>query len=392
MKPFDFKMPSEIIFGEGKIVELPDVVKKFGKRALIITGDHSLYKTGDADRIFSMFEHHELELIVQKTSGEPTVELIDYLCDIHADTKPDVIIGIGGGSVLDTAKAMSAMLKENGSVSDYIETIGSKKICNQPIPCIAVPTTAGTGSEATNNAVIAEYLPRAFKRSLRDDALIPKVAIIDPELTLKCTSPVSPNSGIDAFCQLLEAYTSNKANSFTDAITIHGFRLIAKNIVPACTSQADNIEVRSKMAYASLLSGIGIMNSSVTVIHGFASAIGGRYEIPHGAICGAMLLGCTLMNMRKAQKYALNDETSVRFAKLGSILSGIEYDYDKHDVLLRAVTEDIKDITSKLKIQTLSQLGVRREDFYQIVSDTRLNGNPIPLTETDLTEILEMCY
>ena len=127
MKPFDFKMPSEIIFGEGKIVELPDVVKKFGKRALIITGDHSLYKTGDADRIFSMFEHHELELIVQKTSGEPTVELIDYLCDIHADTKPDVIIGIGGGSVLDTAKAMSAMLKENGSVSDYIETIGSKK-------------------------------------------------------------------------------------------------------------------------------------------------------------------------------------------------------------------------------------------------------------------------
>jgi alcohol dehydrogenase len=116
-----------------------------------------------------------------------------------------------------------------------------------------------------------------------------------------------------------------------------------------------------------------------------------RYPIPHGAICGAMLLGCTLTNMRKAQKYALNDDTTVRFAKLGSILSGIEYDYDKHDVLLRAVTEEIKTIGSKIKLQSLSQLGVRKDDFYNIVSDTRLNGNPIPLTETDLMEILEMC-
>ncbi len=392
MKPFHLKMPSEIIFGEGKIEELPEAISKFGNQALIITGEHSLFKSGNADRIFDILNNRQIKVTHQKISGEPTVELIDYLCDLYADCNADVIVGIGGGSVLDTAKAISVMLTEEGSVSEYIESIGNRTLSGKNIPLICVPTTAGTGSEATNNAVIAEYSPRTFKRSLRNDAMIPDIAIIDPELTLHSTFPVTANSGIDTFCQLLEAYTSTKSNAFTDAITLQGFRLISQNLVPVCTSSAEDIKVRSKVSYAALLSGIGIMNSSVTVIHGFASAIGGRYPIPHGAICGAMLLGCTLTNMRKAQKYALNDDTTVRFAKLGSILSGIEYDYDKHDVLLRAVTEEIKTIGSKIKLQSLSQLGVRKDDFYNIVSDTRLNGNPIPLTETDLMEILEMCY
>ena len=263
---------------------------------------------------------------------------------------------------------------------------------NKAIPMIAVPTTAGTGSEATNNAVIAQYGPDHFKNSLRADILIPNVAIIDPELTLSCPFPVTAFSGMDAFCQLLEAYTSTASNEFTDSLMMQGLEKIAQNLKYACYEGSSDIMARSNLSYAALLSGIGIMNSSTTVIHGFASSIGGLYPISHGAICASILFAATLTNMRKVQKYDLNSPSTAKFAQIGSILSGIEYSYDKHDVLLRAVTDKLNKLAKDLKIPTLSQLGVKKEDFYQIVSTTKLNGNPADLAEVDLMEILEMSY
>ena len=392
MNSFTIKMPNDIEFGQGTIEKLPEKILKFGDDVLIFTGENSLYCDGKSEKILAELNKNSISYRVHKVKDEPTVSLIDEICALYRKKLPSVIVGIGGGSVLDTAKAVRSIILQKDSVLNYLPLGRNKLLGNKSIPMIAVPTTAGTGSEATNNAVIAQYGPDHFKNSLRADILIPNVAIIDPELTISCPFPVTAFSGMDAFCQLLEAYTSTASNEFTDNLMIQGLEKIAQNLKYVCYEGSSDIMARSNLSYAALLSGIGIMNSSTTVIHGFASSIGGLYPISHGAICASILFAATLTNMRKVQKYDLNSPSTAKFAQIGSILSSIEYSYDKHDVLLRAVTDKLNKLTKDLKIPTLSQLGVKKEDFYQIVSTTKLNGNPADLAEVDLMEILEMSY
>lgn len=392
MKIFQIKMPANIIFGSGMISELPNQILKYGSDVLIFTGEYSLYNSGNAENIFKSLNHNHINYKVQKICGEPTVELIDYLCDLYFSEIPSVIVAIGGGSVIDAAKAVSAMLYEKGSVAQYLENIGDKKLSGKSVPLIAVPTTAGTGSEMTNNAVVAQYSPRNFKRSLRNDILMPDAAIIDPMLTMNCSYPVTLYSGMDAFCQLLEAYTSTASNEYTDILMLEGFSKVAGSLYHVCNEGSNDIDLRSNLSFGAMLSGIGITNSSLTVIHGFASAIGGLYNIPHGAICAALVFACTLTNMRRVQLYDPNSYATEKFARIGSVLSGIDYTYDKHGVLLRAVTEKLSELVTDLKIPSLSQLGVKKDDYYRIISDTKLNGNPVVLAETELMDILEMSF
>ncbi len=392
MNSFTIKIPNDIEFGQGTIEKLPEKILRFGNDVLIFTGENSLYCEEKSEGIFNALDEKSISYRIYKVKDEPTVSSIDEICALYRKKLPSVIVGIGGGSVLDTAKAVRSIILQKESVLSYLPFGGNKSLDKKAIPMIAVPTTAGTGSEATNNAVIAQYGPNHFKNSLRADILLPNVAIIDPELTVSCPFPVTAYSGMDAFCQLLEAYTSTASNEFTDSLMIQGLEKITRNLKYACFEGSSDITARSNLSYAALLSGIGIMNSSTTVIHGFASPIGALYRIPHGAICASILFAATLTNMRKIQKYDLNSPSTAKFAQIGSILSGIEYSYDKHDVLLRAVTEKLKTLTTDLKIPTLSQLGVKKEDFYNIVSTTKLNGNPAELAEVDLMEILEMSY
>ncbi len=392
MRSFQIKMPSKVFFGCGKISELPDQILKYGKDVLIFTGEYSLYNSGYAETIFKSLNECHISYRVQKICGEPTVELIDYLCDLYFGEMPSVIAAIGGGSVIDAAKAVSAMLNEEGSIIQYLENMGDRKLSGKTVPFIAVPTTAGTGSEMTTNAVIAQYSPVNFKRSLRDDSLMPDCAIVDPDLTLGCSYPVTLYSGMDAFCQLLEAYTSIDSNEYTDILMLEGFNKVAGSLYHVCNEGSNDIDSRSNLSFGAMLSGIGIVNSSLTVIHGFASAIGGLYNISHGAICAALVFACTLTNMRRVQLYDPDSYATEKFARIGSILSGIDYTYDKHGVLLRAVTEKLQDLVTDLKIPSLSQLGVKKEDFYKIISATKLNGNPVILAETELMDILEMSF
>ena len=392
MNSFTIKIPNDIEFGQGTLEKLPEKILKFGNDVLIFTGENSLYEDEKSEKILNAFKEKSISYRVHKVKDEPTVSSIDEICALYKKKLPSVIVGIGGGSVLDTAKAVRSIILQKESVLNFLPLGGNKSLGGKAIPMIAVPTTAGTGSEATNNAVIAQYGSDHFKNSLRADILLPNVAIIDPELTVSCPFPVTAFSGMDAFCQLLEAYTSTASNEFTDRLMVQGLEKLTKNLKHACFEGSSDILVRSNLSYAALLSGIGIMNSSTTVIHGFASSIGGLYPISHGAICASIVFAATLTNMRKVQKYDLNSPSTAKFAQIGSILSGIEYSYDKHDVLLRAVTDKLKTLTSDLKIPTLSQLGVKKEDFYHIVSTTKLNGNPADLAEVDLMEILEMSY
>ncbi len=350
-----------------------------------------MYRSGTAEKIFMGLERNHIHYDLQKISGEPTAEQIDSLCAAYRDALPKVIVAIGGGSVIDSAKALSVMLKESGSIKEFVGPNTNKQLSGQKIPTVVAPTTAGTGSEMTIS-VIADYGENSFKSSLRNDIMLPDCSIIDPTLALTCPLSVNLYSGIDAFCQLIEAYTSDLATEITDPLVLNGIEKIAHNIYKACTYDTPDLKIRSEMAYAAMVSGIGILNASTTVIHGFASAIGGLYPITHGAICASVMYGCTLINMQRLQKYAPNSNAAMKFARIGSILSGIDYSYEKQDVLLRAVSDSLRKMTAELKIPKLSQLGVQKDDFYKIISSVKLNGNPTKLAESDLLEILERSY
>lgn len=392
MFSFDLRMPTTVLFGSGKINMLPKALERFGKRILFLTGQASLLSSGKYEMITDMMKDNGLTYKNIKIVCEPTVEMIDGLCSELDPKDYDVIVAVGGGSVIDAAKALRVMLFEQGSVVDYIEGIGSQRLSGQRLPLIAVPTTAGTGSETTSNAVIARYGNEPFKRSLRHIRLMPNVAVIDPELTLSCSYPVTMYSGFDAFCQLIEAYVSADATPYTDILVVEGLTKLNESFADVCTKGGDDIILREKMSYASWLSGVGLQNSSLTALHGLASSIGGLYDIPHGEICAALIFEATLMNMRRVQFFEAYSESKAKYAQIGSILSGIDYSYDKADVLLRAVSEYLQKITVKLKVPNLSQLGVKKDDFYKIVTNVRQNGNPVQLAETELTEILENSY
>ena len=392
MKDFSIQVPQKIVFGIDKINELIHYMLQFGRNALILTGNSSFYCNDISKAIAKAIEENNINYAVEKVNSEPTVKLVDMLSQKHRNLDYDMIVAIGGGSVIDCAKALKVMLKEEGSVKDYIEGVGTKTLSGTSLKMIAVPTTSGTGSECTKNAVISSYTENAFKRSLRHECLMPEVAIIDPMLTLSCPYQVTLNCAMDSFCQLIEAYISKNANPFCDALMEKGIQTLAENIILAC-EDGNNVEARSHLAYASMLSGIGVANSSMTVIHGFASSIGAMYHnIPHGAICGALLYASTLLNMQKLQMFDPDGVATEKYARIGSLISGIDYSYEKHSVLLRAVTDYLSELKEDLKIPTLAQIGVKKEDFYKIVSSVRQNANPVTLAETELVAILEDSY
>lgn len=387
---FSFARIPNIIFGAGKLNELYDIIPKFGKNILFVIGENSLKKSGKWEEISSNLESKSFNYSLISISNEPAPTIIDEVATKFRKKNVELVVGIGGGSVTDAGKAISAMIPKEDSIKNYLEGVGSKTHDGKKIPYIAIPTTSGTGSEATKNAVISEIGPKGFKKSLRHDNLIPNVALIDPELMISCPSSISAACGMDAFTQLIEAYVSPKENPMTGALAFSGMKYINKNLLLACSSGASNIEVRTAMAYASLMSGITLANAGLGIVHGLAGPIGGLFDIPHGVICGTLLAEATKINIEKLQELGSSGKEGLRkYADIGVLLSGNKFvEQGKIDEYCSILVNTLDGWTQDLKLERLGKYGINIKDIEKIVEKAGLKNNPVNLNKKDIKTIL----
>ena len=390
ISPFKFASIPQIIFGAGKRNELYNIIPKFGNEVLFVIGGSSLYQSGKWNEMIAMLENKAINFSSISISSEPSPRLIDDTVAKFRNKNLKLIVAIGGGSVIDAGKAVSAMLTKNESIKNYLEGVGNKIHDGKKIPYIAIPTTSGTGSEATKNAVITEVGPKGFKKSLRHDNLVPNMAIIDPELMISCPQSVSAACGMDAFTQLLESYISSKASLMTDALAFSGMKYLSENILLACSDGASDVNVRSGMAYGSLMSGITLANAGLGIVHGLASPIGGIFKIPHGVVCGTLLFEATKMNIEILQKLGSKGKLSLRkHAQIGALLSGkYQLEESKINEYCMKLIKTLEKWTNELEIDRLGKYGIEFKDVDKIVERAELKNNPANLSKENIKDIV----
>ncbi|MFX1365518.1 MAG: iron-containing alcohol dehydrogenase [Promethearchaeota archaeon] len=379
-----------IIFGVGKLDELYKIIPRYGKNVLFVIGGRSLKQSGVWEEITSNLRIISTNYSLISISNEPSPNLIDENAEKFKDKPLNLVVGIGGGSVIDAGKAISAMLTKNDSIENYLEGVGTKIYDGKKVPYIAIPTTSGTGSEATKNAVISRVGPNGYKKSLRHDNLVPDIAIIDPQLMISCPSSISAACGMDSFTQLLEAYVSPKGNPITDTLAYNGMKYVSENIFLACTSGSSDVNVRAAMAYGSLISGIVLANAGLGIIHGLASSIGGMFEIPHGVVCGTLLADATKINIKVLQKQESEGKESLKkHAQIGALLEG-KYQIEEGmiDQYCLRLIEKLEEWISKLKINRLGKYGIKNKDVEKIIEKTGLKNNPVYLNKEDIKSII----
>lgn len=381
---FKFSPMPKIIFGLGKIKELPGLLAEHNT-ILLVTGGNSFKNTSHYKDLFKSLKDKTIYPIT--IVGEPTPEFVDNTVLEYKNKNIDVVVSIGGGSVMDCGKAISAMLTLSDSVMNYLEGFETKKHPGTKLPFIAVSTSSGTGSEMTKNAVLRSVGENGFKKSLRHDNFIPNAAILDPELTLSCPKSMTVACGLDAFTHLLESYLSTNSSPMTDALALSGIEHFSKGFINACFDGANNLESREHMAYASMLSGICLANAGLGTVHGYASAVGGYFEIPHGVVCATLLPPCTKYTIERLLED--KDKNMIyleKYQKVGEILSkekstSVE---DGCELLINLLYDYLKN----LEIPSLSHYGVTENDFEKIIAQTGNKSNPIALCKDDLYKIL----
>jgi alcohol dehydrogenase class IV len=385
VKPFQFARLPLISFGTGNITALPGIIKKYGNELLLVTGEKSFMNSGYGQSLVNSFKVTGIKYHHVIIPCEPSPDDIDQVVRRLSKETINVVAGIGGGSVLDAGKAISAMMYRTESVQDYLEGVGNKAHPGTKIPFIAIPTTSGTGSEATRNAVISRIGKDGFKRSLRHDNFVPDIALVDPDLTLNCPADITAASGMDCFTQLLEAYLSTKANEYTDALALEGLKAIKSSLKQACNNGQD-IAARTGMSFAALTSGICLANAGLGVVHGFASSIGGLYNIPHGIICGTVMAGSNELNVKKIRKGYANPEAMKKYALLGKLF--LDEKGKGEDFYSDGFIEYLRLLTDELHLPGLKKYGIRENDLEMICSITEIKNNPVNLETSDLMEIL----
>jgi len=384
---FQFYRTPRVRFGAGAFATLADEAARFGENALVVTGTRSLHASGRLDRLLRAFDRRSLTRSVVETSGEPSPELVDEVVAAFRDQSISVVLAIGGGSVVDAGKAISGMLPCGGSVCSYLEGVGDREHSGRKLPFIAVPTTAGTGSEATKNAVLSRVGPEGFKRSLRHDHFVPELAVIDPELALSCPPETTAACGMDALCQLLESYISTQASPMTDSLAFDGLRRAAKGLTPACTRGASDLEARASMAYASFVSGISLANAGLGIVHGFAAPIGGLFPIPHGVVCGSLLAPAVEVTLEKLRSRGPEHAPVLeKLAAAGSLLAARRPGDAAGDC--DALVDALYELTEELAIPRLSHYGVTASDCDRIIEHTGSKNNPVPLDSREMRRIL----
>ena len=379
---FEFATSGRIIFGHGTLAEVPLLARELGRRVLVVTGRDVrrvepmlalLEKGGTATRVFSVAHEPALEDVVRGTTAARAAD-----CDF--------VIGFGGGSALDAAKAIAALLTNGGELSDYLEVVGRGQPLSRPgAPCLAIPTTAGTGSEVTRNAVLLSPAHRV-KVSLRSPHLLPRIALVDPQLTHDLPPHLTASTGLDALTQLIEPYVCSRANPFTDALCAEGMRRAARSLRLA-VEDGHQSAAREDMALASVLGGLALTNAGLGAVHGFANPIGGMFSAAHGAICGALLPGVMEANLRALRQRAPGHDALRRYDEVGRLLTAQPH----------AGADDgvrwLRSLVAELKIPPLNRHGITLADAPAIIEAatkaSSMKANPVALTRAELEEILE---
>ena len=367
---FEFATAQRILFGEGVVREVAAAAAAMGSRPLVVTG--------------ASLRHSPVEGVPFRVSGEPTVDLIRHGAEYARDERCDLVVAIGGGSVLDAGKALAALLTNPSQPLDYLEVIGrGLPLRNPSAPMIAIPTTAGTGSEVTRNAVLASPVHRV-KASLRSAGMLPSLAVVDPELTYALPRPLTACTGLDALTQLIEPYTGARANPMTDVLCVEGIRRAA-HALPRAWENGGDREARRDMAWASLLGGMALANASLGAVHGFAAPIGGMFPAPHGAVCAALLPHAVEVNVEALRARAPESPALARYAEVAAILTGRS----------GAAPDDgvrwLADLCRRLEIPGLRAYGVTEAHIPDLIAKaaraSSMKGNPIVLTDEELRAI-----
>ncbi len=378
---FEFATAGRIIFGPGAIKQIGRIVAEFGNSAFVATNVTADQAAPLLDRLTA----HDISFITFTVRGEPTTDDVRRALEQARRQNPRCVIGIGGGSAMDTAKAVAAMLANPGRLEDYLEVVGAgNKLTRPAAPCITIPTTAGTGAEVTRNAVLA-VPEKAVKVSLRSILMLPRVALVDPELTYSMPPAVTASTGLDALTQLMEAFVSNKANPLTDGICREGLVRAARSLKNAY-SNPTHADARQDMSLASLFGGLALANAKLGAVHGFAGPLGGMIHAAHGTICAALLPHVMQTNVAALQQRSPGSPALARYDEIARILTGSA----------TAGADDAVDwvrrLCSDLNVPPLAQLGLQPQDIPAAVARARaassMKGNPIELTEQELTEIL----
>jgi alcohol dehydrogenase class IV len=382
---FDFSSPSRILFGKGFINKLPELGKENGKKPFVVTGSGK----ANADLLFDQINSTPQDYVHWVVKGEPSVEDIRLAVETARKESCDYVIGFGGGSVIDSGKAVAAMLTNSGEILDYLEVVGKNlPLRNLSAPYIAIPTTAGTGSEVTRNAVLT-VSEKHVKISMRSPLMVPKIAIIDPLLTCSVPPEVTASTGMDALTQVIEPFVSLKRNELTDLFCREGIKRGAKSLICAYLN-GDDHEAREDMCWVSLLGGLSLANAGLGMVHGFAGPIGGMFHAPHGAICASLLPSVVEINIKALMARDSNSKTLSRYSEIASILSG------KDNAEIGEAWIFLKNLCSDLKIPGLRSFGVKQQYFDEIVGSAQnassTKGNPIVLNREELITILEMAF
>jgi alcohol dehydrogenase class IV len=398
VKSFRLSGIPQILFRSGGISDLPAIAAGYGRSIALVTGARSFAASEPAARLFEQLTARGVERHHSVVAGEPSPGLVDEAVSRLREAGISLVVSIGGGSVMDAGKAISAMLTTDGSVTDYLEVVGSREHPGTKVPFIAVPTTSGTGSEATKNAVISHVGKGGFKRSLRHDNFVPDLAIIDPELTLGCPPEITAAAGMDCFTQLTEAYLSDKAVTMTDALALEGLKAVSRSLLRSFTT-GDDIEARSDMSFAALMSGICLANAGLGAVHGLAGIIGAMYNIPHGTVCGTLMAAANEMNVRELRRIsqrgpAVGDYQAPgisaslgKYATLGRIFADATGKNDSY--YIDFFIDYLHAVSWRLGMPGLGRYGLDHEDLEAISSQSDVKNNPVRLSSGQLLEILE---
>ncbi|HLN55014.1 MAG TPA: iron-containing alcohol dehydrogenase [Bacteroidales bacterium] len=385
IKPFQFSGMPKIVFGNGVFSRLHELAKPYGNRVLLVTGKGSFLASRHFQALKDTFSKSNTEFRIARIPSEPTPQMIDEAVAENISFNPGVVVAIGGGSVMDAGKAVSAMLPLNEPVVDYLEEIGNKEHPGKKIPFIAVPTTSGTGSEATKNAVISQTGKNGFKKSIRHDNFVPDIALVDPELSHGCPADITAASGMDCFSQLTEAYLSTKSGNYTDALAMEGFMAIKHSLLKVYRDR-HNAEARTGMSFAALTSGLCLANAGLGTVHGFASSIGGLFDIPHGVVCGTLMASGNEVNVRKLRTTGDNPEYLKKYTTLGRLF--IDESGKSDDYYIAAFISYLHELTDILNLPHLGKFGITQDHIEAICASTGNKNNPVKLEKEDLAEII----
>ncbi|HZN63816.1 MAG TPA: iron-containing alcohol dehydrogenase [Tepidisphaeraceae bacterium] len=382
-RPFDFFSTPRIVFGRGVIARLGDVVRPLGGRALVV------FNGAAQPQVVELLAAAGAGQVSLRQRGEPTTEHIAQGVGLAQREHCDVVIGVGGGSAIDAAKAIAGVVANGGGVLDYMEVVGAgKPIAKPALPWVAVPTTAGTGAEVTRNAVIGEP-SKKFKASLRSELLLPRVALVDPELGAGVPPAVTASSGMDALCQLIESFTSTNAQPMTDALAREGIERAARSLARAYRDGAD-LDAREDMALAALLSGITLTNAGLGAVHGFAAPLGANFPVPHGTACAALLPHVMAANVAALRAQSPAHPTLARYAIVGRLLAAQEFGSDA--AAIDAGVERVAQLSRELNIPRLSHYGLTERHVPDMVALARrassMRYNPVVLTDAVLADVL----